>query len=244
MSIYEINTEILLYAYHPYKEQFDFAQETYDFSVLFLLQHGCFRCHVDNGAAQLIQPGAILFCPSGHTLYRETLSPITMHQICFRGVDFPDTLPAIPPRVQENLLHMSEYGMCFTPSLYPRLIHYCRDTLQVLYEQIKTPTDFDSLLAFLDQNFTQPITNSELCQRLHCSEVTLIACFRRAVGLTPQQYICHKRLDYAKQLLLTTSLTQKQIAGSSGFTDPLYFSRVFSRSIGMSPSDYRRRFKL
>ena len=76
------------------------------------------------------------------------------------------------------------------------------------------------------------------------SEVTLIACFRRAVGLTPQQYICHKRLDYAKQLLLTTSLTQKQIAGSSGFTDPLYFSRVFSRSIGMSPSDYRRRFKL
>lgn len=65
--------------------------------------------------------------------------------------------------------------------------------------------------------------------------------FRRATGATPAAYLTKLRLRHAQQLLSlpsSASFTVKLIALMSGFNDPYYFSTLFRRHVGMSPSEY------
>jgi len=53
------------------------------------------------------------------------------------------------------------------------------------------------------------------------------------------QYIIRKRLEFARELLQETDLPVAEIAERSGFCDPFYFSRCFSRHYGRSPRKFR-----
>lgn len=66
--------------------------------------------------------------------------------------------------------------------------------------------------------------------------------FKEATGQSPVAYFHHLRMEYAKSLFhqFGSSRTVKDIAAASGFTDALYFSRIFRRLEGMSPSDYQQ----
>lgn len=66
--------------------------------------------------------------------------------------------------------------------------------------------------------------------------------FRKATGMSPLEYVHTLRLEEAKQLLEATSLPVEAIAGECGYEDAGYFSRLFSRRVGLSPLQYRRRF--
>lgn len=66
------------------------------------------------------------------------------------------------------------------------------------------------------------------------------AVFERAVGKTPKKYIEDIKIDRARELLTHTAMSITAAAQSSGFTDSLYFSRVFKRKFGISPSEYRK----
>jgi len=65
--------------------------------------------------------------------------------------------------------------------------------------------------------------------------------FKKNVGCTPLQFLTEKRLDYAKQLLVSRDLSHysiREISYMCGFSDPYYFSRVFRKNIGVSPSEW------
>jgi len=63
--------------------------------------------------------------------------------------------------------------------------------------------------------------------------------FKEVTGLSPIMYFNRMRIEYAKTLLQQDStLSIKEIAASAGFPDPYYFSRVFKKITGFSPSDY------
>ena len=67
--------------------------------------------------------------------------------------------------------------------------------------------------------------------------------FSKNVGCTPLQFLMEKRLDYAKQLLASRSLSNysiREIAYMCGFSDPYYFSRVFRKYVGVSPREWER----
>jgi AraC-like DNA-binding protein len=63
--------------------------------------------------------------------------------------------------------------------------------------------------------------------------------FKRITGFAPVEYLLHTRIQRACELLDTTNEPIKRIASEIGFSDPLYFSRVFTKVHGMSPSAYR-----
>lgn len=67
--------------------------------------------------------------------------------------------------------------------------------------------------------------------------------FKKTFGISPQKFIINKRIAAAKHLLLTTDNTVAQIALSCGFTDPLYFTRIFSKEMGASPTAFKLSFK-
>jgi AraC-like DNA-binding protein len=68
----------------------------------------------------------------------------------------------------------------------------------------------------------------------HCS-----ALFRKATGYSPKNYLTRLRVHRASQLLLTTTLSINAIADKVGFSDPLYFSKVFRGINKVPPSRYR-----
>lgn len=63
--------------------------------------------------------------------------------------------------------------------------------------------------------------------------------FKRITGFAPIEYLLHMRIQRACELLDTTGQPIKRIASEMGFSDPLYFSRVFTKVHGLSPSAYR-----
>lgn len=79
----------------------------------------------------------------------------------------------------------------------------------------------------------------------HCAQAggCSISSFRRhwmeLVGMPPARYLTQVRLEAASRMLLTTSLSVSEIAAKVGYEDPLYFSRIFSRHLGMSPRHFR-----
>lgn len=69
----------------------------------------------------------------------------------------------------------------------------------------------------------------------------LTTLFRQQVGMPPLRYQNSLRMALARELLDSTDLTVGAVARAAGFSDPLYFSRQFSRTHGQSPSQYRDR---
>ncbi len=59
------------------------------------------------------------------------------------------------------------------------------------------------------------------------------------IGFLHTEYVNAKRLDYAKELLLTTSYSIREISILSGFGNDNYFSRIFKASTGVSPTRFR-----
>lgn len=68
--------------------------------------------------------------------------------------------------------------------------------------------------------------------------------FREVVGVTPWQHVIRLRLDRAKELLAEPDLPIAAIAAAVGFDDPNYFSRLFSRHVGLSPRRFRETLQL
>ena len=66
--------------------------------------------------------------------------------------------------------------------------------------------------------------------------------FRRATGLSPQDYFQRRRIQRACALLLDAANAATRVAAELGFADAAHFSRLFRRHMGMGPRDYRRKY--
>lgn len=99
-------------------------------------------------------------------------------------------------------------------------------------------TIFRSLSHF-HKNIDKPITVAELAEIEHFSPGRYRTVFRRCMGLSPSEYMTHMRLRRACELLAMEDFSIKEVAEACGYTDPLYFSRVFRAHLGIAPSKYR-----
>lgn len=70
--------------------------------------------------------------------------------------------------------------------------------------------------------------------------VTLARAFRRSFGCTMGEYVRHRRIERAMELLRTSRLPLAEIAVVNGFADQSHFSNLFRRKVGLTPSRYRR----
>lgn len=108
----------------------------------------------------------------------------------------------------------------------------------------------DSVLAlemqikkFLDENFFRNININELIKEMHYSRTAMFKAFKNAYNETPLEYLTNLRITKSKELLTNrlNKLSISEVSQIVGFNDPLYFSRVFSKKTGMSPSEFRKR---
>ncbi|QJD82734.1 helix-turn-helix transcriptional regulator [Cohnella herbarum] len=97
--------------------------------------------------------------------------------------------------------------------------------------------------AFLKQNYKQPITNAMLGEALNFHPNYIARSMRNVLGFTPVEYLMQYRLEQAKLLLMKTELSIMKIAEEVGFQQTAYFSRCFSTKEGISPLQFRKKFK-
>jgi len=94
-------------------------------------------------------------------------------------------------------------------------------------------------LEHIELFFQNNITVKQLADMSHLSVSRFSALFKKTFDLFPLQYITRFRIKKSCELLRNTEDAVGQIAELSGFEDPLYFSRVFKKEMGISPTQYR-----
>src|SRR6185436_18408249 len=100
------------------------------------------------------------------------------------------------------------------------------------------------VVAWLKQNFAQPLQGDDLADRAHMSPSTFRQHFRALTGVSPLQYQKQLRLQEARQLMLNEHLDAGSAAGRVGYESASQFSREYSRLFGAPPQRDVTRMRL
>ncbi|MDR6989760.1 AraC-like DNA-binding protein [Paenarthrobacter nitroguajacolicus] len=100
--------------------------------------------------------------------------------------------------------------------------------------------DDDQLLARLSETAHLPLSLSQLADSLQVSVPELRHSVQAATGVGPKELMIQLRISRAQSLLADTALPVQRIASLAGYEDPAYFSRLFTKKTGRSPSQFRR----
>ena len=131
-------------------------------------------------------------------------------------------------------------------------VNYFEQLLVLIHRQLEqTPREksqfliqeIDSAIRFFHKNYHTPISIEEYASSHHMSVSWFIRSFKEYTGSTPTQYILSLRISNAQTLLGSTNYNITEIAEIVGYDNPLYFSRLFRKQSGMSPSEFRNRLR-
>lgn len=117
----------------------------------------------------------------------------------------------------------------------------------VYYKQIN-PVAFENdsaglSVAFMKKNLDKKLKMEDLASQIGISVPHYIRIFRKKTGSSPMNYFNLLKIQQSCQYLYFTDQSIKEISNSLGFDDQYYFSRLFSKLIGLSPLNYRKKHK-
>lgn len=110
----------------------------------------------------------------------------------------------------------------FSPTLRTSQFHSTRATLE-----------------YLRQNLDQRLSLDDMAEHARLSKSHFLRLFKEQTGYSPVDYFIHLKLQHACMLLSITRQTVREISLAVGYEDPYYFSRIFKKVVGVSPSQYR-----
>ncbi len=102
---------------------------------------------------------------------------------------------------------------------------------------------FDQVSLYIQEHYTDQLSVRDMAERYGVNENRLFYIFSKYTGAGPGEYLTAYRLNRARDMLITSDANVSEIACSTGYTDPLYFSRMFRKRFGASPSAIRERFR-
>ncbi len=242
----------------PFETHIQLGRE--DYYLQYLVQ-GKMRVWLEEGE-QIMEPGqAVLYYP--HTGYRYAMDgreEIQYYWLHFTGSGadklvkdcrLPNrrllSLGSSAPIVSqfEGLFHdFILRDHCFALSAASRLLSVCVEISRRLEaaegNRAAGVGRVYRAISHIHQNYEKKLTIPFLAELEHVSPSRFRLLFREATGLSPMDYITVLRLNHARQLMLQTDNSLGEIARAVGYPDQLYFSRVFKKRTGLTPSDYRQ----
>lgn len=95
--------------------------------------------------------------------------------------------------------------------------------------------------AYIDENYSSPIGLVEIAERFHLSHSHLSKQYKQLYGQSPIHYLITLRIERAKELMEAyPDMELRQIGELVGYTDQFYFSKLFKKYTGTSPTEYRK----
>ena len=128
----------------------------------------------------------------------------------------------------------------------------CIDKLKIsLFEQqVASETEKEEgeertitgLTRYLQEHLSEEMSLAILSEEFHLNPQYISQLFKNEIGVGFLTYLTNIRMEKAKKLLLSTSLSVARIAEQSGYSDYRVFTKVFKKSEGITPSQFRRDF--
>lgn len=110
----------------------------------------------------------------------------------------------------------------------------------MLYSDPSTHKKFSEVCRKMRERFASNDTIADYAKLCNLSESRFSHQFSEIMGVSPKQYLITVRIEAAKELLTTSDLTILQISEAVGLFNQNYFSRIFKKYTGLSPSEYRK----
>lgn len=212
----------------------------------------------------LSQGTAILFRPNQPQIYFYKKEEKTeVYWIHFTGSKVEEILDGYQFDKEKNVYTLSsssELRRLFDSVIYelhlcpPFYMETCTVLLQeilltsqrIIQENSQNPEAWQSVdiikqsMKYFIENYNSPINISAYAKSLNMSACWFIRKFKEFLNITPMQYIISLRMTNAKLLLETQVLNISQVAYQVGYDNPLYFSRLFTKFVGVSPKEYKK----
>jgi two-component system response regulator YesN len=99
---------------------------------------------------------------------------------------------------------------------------------------------FDHAVKFIHSHLSEPLSLEVLSDHLHISASHLSRTFKKVCGESLTEYINHVRIEKAKEYLLRQDILAYEVADLVGYHDATYFSSIFKKYTGVSPTEYRQ----
>ncbi|HCE45917.1 MAG TPA: hypothetical protein DET40_20420 [Lentisphaeria bacterium] len=114
-----------------------------------------------------------------------------------------------------------------------------RTFLDILFELIKVSEPQDMTRHLLESVTLESANLEAAAKQAGYSKFHFSRLFKKATGVSPWTYAVSLKLDKAKELLMNSDVSVKEVALTVGISDPNYFTRIFAKYAGMSPVKYR-----
>lgn len=207
--------------------------------------------------------GDFLFIPKGvaHSYKTELNNPWTIYWCHFKGEqgdeiiqlseqkygDLKGYVPFSESRINlfDALYQTLESGYGFDNLSYVNLIfpQFLSSFLfNDKFQQLPKGVSMDLIelsFKFMQDNLDQELTLGMIAENVNSSASHFSSIFKKRTGFPPIEYFNHLKIQKACQYLQFTPLRIKEVALKIGIADQYYFSRLFNKIMGMSPSDYR-----
>jgi len=123
---------------------------------------------------------------------------------------------------------------------------YVIGNAQAVFSQIKEHSAVGARVGLIMQHIREryadkELTTKSIAESTYLSQTYMCALFKKETGKTVNEYITEVRLDRARELLKDPRVKLYEVALSIGFTDANYFSSMFKKATGLTPSQYRDR---
>jgi len=213
---------------------------------------------VVDGVAYTHQKGNLLFIRPGQKRYSRK-SFICFHVHLEMDNETATLLKDVP--TVSKVIRYSPYKTCYTdiisiaerndPTQALLLQSKVYELLQIIaddttvYANIKTadssidPRIIQSAISYIDENYKQPITLTDIASSVNMSPSHLHKIFKISTKKTPRAFLSEKRLSVAKTLLLTKNWSLELVAEEAGFSSLAYFDYCFKTAYGITPKQFR-----
>ncbi|RUT35595.1 AraC family transcriptional regulator [Paenibacillus zeisoli] len=220
-----------------------------------LVRVGRMTYELSAGQAFLSYPGEVIYYQADES------QPWTYSWVAFQGKRIEELLSRTRLTPEEPVFPMDTRLM---PDLYNllneaadhqvtqdlRLLAVMADFLSVLIEvapassstHLHSNTKEEYIhrsLEYLHSHYCENVSLTKLATNLGLNRKYLSTIFKDATGLPPRQYLLRYRMERACGLLKKGNYTISEVAGSVGYQDALLFSKMFKKTMGVSPKGYR-----
>lgn len=147
----------------------------------------------------------------------------------------------LPPPNSDYLdnIHDSSDIFALEQAIY-RLMKYTKEHfIHTIGNQNKL---VENTIKYIHTNLSEPLSLETIAEHLHISPSHLSRTFKKACGEPLTEFINRTRVEKAKDYLAHSDILSYEIAELVGYNDPAYFSSIFKKYTGMSPTDFRQQF--
>ena len=123
------------------------------------------------------------------------------------------------------------------------LLRKYRSNITIKHDK-KVNRQIDYIKSYMDNNYHEDIKLEDLSALAYMNKFHLISEFKQSYRITPIEYLILKRIEVAKNLLISTNHTMEEISAIVGFNSQSYFNQVFKKKVGETPSQFRRKHRL